>query len=72
MEDGMKQVADAILADVFVATKPRKVAYWNEAAFKDGTKPRLTAVPMNYEGSIGSWDKTEAEAVNEPRCQGVL
>jgi hypothetical protein len=61
MEEGIKRVAAAILADIFVATKPREVAYWNEAAFKDGTKPRLAAVPMNYEDSIGSWDKTETK-----------
>jgi len=72
MERGVKQAAGAILMDILVATRPRKVAYWSEAAFKGGAAPRLAAVPMDYEDSIGSWDKTEAEAANEPRCQGVL
>lgn len=72
MEDGIEQVSAEIVADLFLATKPRKIVYWSEAAFKGGTKPRLIEVPMNYEDSIGSWDKTHAEAGKEPQCQGAL
>jgi hypothetical protein len=72
MKDGIEQLSNAIVAELFRATKPRKVAYWSEAAFKSGVEPRLVAVPMNYEDTVGSWDKTEAEAEMEPKCHGVM
>jgi hypothetical protein len=72
MEDGIEQLSAAIIQDLFLATKPREVAYWTEAAFQAGATARLIAVPMNYENSIGSWDKTEAEAETKPKCQGII
>lgn len=72
MEEGIEQLSAAIVQDLFLATKPRNVAYWSEAAFQAGATARLIAVPMNYENSIGSWDKTEAEAETNPKCQGII
>jgi hypothetical protein len=72
MQEGIAQLGAAIVDDLFLATKPRKTAYWTESAFKSGADPRLAAAPLRYEDEIGAWDQTEAEAEKEPRCQGLL
>lgn len=72
MQDGIKALSAAIVADLFVATQPRKTAYLSESAFKAGSAPRLAVAPMLYEKRIASWDKSDAEAEKEPRCRGVL
>lgn len=71
MQDGIKVLSQAIVADLFFATQPRKTAYLSESAFKSGSAPRLAAVPMLYEDRIASWYKTDADAEKEPRCGGL-
>ncbi len=70
LQKGIKLLGAAIVDDLFRAEKPRETAYSDVSAFKSGSMPRMATLPMEYQDTVGSWDKT-AEAANEPRCSGL-
>lgn len=60
---GISQLADAIVSDLFVDEADRAVAYEGADAL-----PRAVMNLDDYQNTIASWDKTEGESAQEPRC----
>jgi hypothetical protein len=71
MEAGLKLLAEAVAADILGAGTPRKTAYRDEASAAAGGPPLVATDPLDHQKQIGSWDKTDAEDAEEPRCSGI-
>lgn len=72
MASGISQLGNAIVSDLFLDRKPRKIAYKNAEAVARGAAPLIVTDPDDHQKQIGSWDKTAAELAQEPRCGMIL
>jgi hypothetical protein len=68
MTSGVRELGNAIVADLFLATQARSVAYHDREAADRGAPPSMALVPDAHQNEIGSWDNAQGGS----RCVGLL
>jgi hypothetical protein len=68
MEKGVSELANAIVAELFISKEPRLAEYRSEDHFIHGYVPLAIFEPEDYQNHIVSWDNRDFELVEGVAC----